>query len=124
MSWTGEHSVFRYWMDTTCNHLDFMISLVRTCSREHKMSGSESNPKADTRHDAFISYSRRDREFARALGDTLENYRPPKDLGVGQRHLDIFRDEEDFTGVEYHTAVSRHLGESGRLILVHCNSDI
>lgn len=82
------------------------------------MSVSESNPKADTRHDAFISYSRRDREFARALGDTLENYRPPKDLGVAQRHLDIFRDEEDFTGVEYHTAVSRHLRESGRLILV------
>jgi hypothetical protein len=78
----------------------------------------ESNSQTDARHDAFISYSRRDRDFARVLGETLRNYRPPKDLGVAQRNLSIFRDEEDFTGVEYHAAVSRHLRESGRLIIV------
>lgn len=52
-------------------------------------------------HDAFISYSRKDREFARQLHKTLTNYSPPKDLPLPQRRLDVFRDEEDFTGAEY-----------------------
>lgn len=69
-------------------------------------------------HDAFISYSRRDKEFARRLGDALRSYKPPRDLNVAQRHLDVFRDEEDFTGVEYHSSVARHLKSSARLLLL------
>ena len=82
----------------------------------------DANPAApDTAaslHDAFISYSRRDKEFARRLGAALRAYAPPKGLGLELRHLDIFRDEEDFTGVEYHQAVHRHLQASRRLVLI------
>jgi WD40 repeat protein len=69
-------------------------------------------------HDAFISYSRRDKDFASRLGAALRAYKPPKGLGLEPRHLDIFRDEEDFTGVEYHEAVHRHLRASSRLVLI------
>jgi WD40 repeat protein len=69
-------------------------------------------------HDAFISYSRRDKEFASRLGAALRAYKPPKGLGLEPRHLDIFRDQEDFTGVEYHEAVRRHLRASSRLVLI------
>lgn len=73
---------------------------------------------APSLHDAFISYSRRDKDFASRLGAGLRAYKPPKGLGLEVRHLDIFRDEEDFTGVEYHEAVRRHLRASNRLILI------
>src|SRR6185436_3049980 len=73
---------------------------------------------AGSLHDAFISYSRRDKEFASRLGAALRAYKPPKGLGLEPRHLDVFRDQEDFTGVEYHEAVRRHLGASSRLVLI------
>ena len=69
-------------------------------------------PRADRHdfpHDAFISYSRRDIDFARVLEKTLEAYSPPKDLGLPQRRLDVFRDEGDITGVDYGKAIERHL---------------
>lgn len=69
-------------------------------------------------HDAFISYSRRDRSFATLLQKTLGGYRPPKDLNVPQHHLRIFRDEEDFTGTDYHQSLDKHLEESGKLIVL------
>jgi WD40 repeat protein len=69
-------------------------------------------------HDVFISYSRKDTPFAAALERALKRYRPPKDLPVPRRRLDVFRDEEDFTGTEYHTAVERHISGSHKLILV------
>lgn len=69
-------------------------------------------------HDAFISYSRIDKEFARKLDKALKNYKPPKDLRVPQRNLNVFRDEEDFTGVEYHESVARHLKDSAKLIVL------
>ena len=69
-------------------------------------------------HDAFISYSRSDRDFAAALEARLERYRPPPDLGRPTRHLEIFRDEQDFTGADYTTAVERHLLASRKLIVV------
>jgi hypothetical protein len=37
-------------------------------------------PRADFRYEAFISYSRKDREFAERLEEELRRYRPPKDL--------------------------------------------
>jgi hypothetical protein len=69
-------------------------------------------------HDAFISYSRKDAEFARRLKKALEDYRPPRGLAVPQRHLDVFRDEADFTGVDYSKSVGRHLAGSQKLLAV------
>src|SRR5262245_37141233 len=74
--------------------------------------------KAAEIHDAFISYSRRDIVFARALERALKAYRPPRDLPVPQRRLDVFRDEEDFTGTDYPDAIRRHLATSRKLIVV------
>jgi WD40 repeat protein len=62
--------------------------------------------KSTYAHDAFVSYSRKDKEFARRLEKALEDYKPPKDLKVPQRNLNIFRDEEGFTGVEYQHSLS------------------
>ena len=69
-------------------------------------------------HDAFISYSRRDRGFAVALQKALANYAPPRDLPLPHRRLDVFRDEEDFTGAEYYQSVERHLTDSTKLIVL------
>lgn len=69
-------------------------------------------------HDAFISYSRRDIDFARVLEKALEAYSPPKDLGLPQQRLDVFRDEGDFTGVDYDKAIERHLTDSRKLLVV------
>jgi TIR domain len=68
--------------------------------------------------DVFISYSRHDADFARKLERTLESYQPPADLPVPQRHLRVFRDEADFTGVEYFQAVDRHVREAAKLLVV------
>ena len=73
-------------------------------------------------HDVFISYSRKDKEFARKLDKSLKDYKPPKDPKVPQRNLDVFRDEEDFTGVEYHHSLEKHLKESAKLIVL-CSPD-
>jgi len=69
-------------------------------------------------NDAFISYSRKDKAFAVAIEKALESYKPPRDLKVPQRHLVVFRDESDFTGVEYHGALAKHLGASAKLIVL------
>ncbi len=69
-------------------------------------------------HDVFISYSRKDRDFARALEQALESYRPPRDLPVPQRSLDVFRDEDDFTGVDYDESIGRHLKDSAHLVVL------
>src|SRR5215472_16652859 len=69
-------------------------------------------------HDAFISYSRKDRAFAVRLHKALGNYVPPRDLPLPRRRLDVFRDEEDFTGAEYYQSVDRHLRDSRKLIVL------
>lgn len=68
--------------------------------------------------DVFISYSRRDIVFARALEKALEDYTPPKDLPVPQRHLVVFRDEEDLTGVEYNRSIRDHLKNSAKMLVI------
>jgi hypothetical protein len=83
--------------------------------------GHATQPPSSARtyaHDAFISYSRKDKEFARKLEKALEDYAPPKDLAVPQRHLDVFRDEADFTGVDYFRSVEKHLHDSSNLIVI------
>ena len=69
-------------------------------------------------HDAFVSYSRRDKKFACSLERALEKYLPPKDLPLPRRHLDIFRDEQDFTGTAYYRSVEKHLNGSRKLIVI------
>lgn len=68
--------------------------------------------------DVFISYSRRNLDFARSLEKRLREFKPPRDLDVPQRYLNVFRDEADITGTDYYQSIERHLGESGKLIVV------
>ena len=59
-----------------------------------------------------------DAPFARALERALEKFKPPRDLELPPRHLDIFRDEKDFTGTDYKNAIRSHLKQSRKLIVV------
>ena len=81
------------------------------------MNPTEAAPH-EFRYDAFISYSRKDREFAGRLERALRSYRPPKDLAVPQRYLRVFRDEDDFTGSEYHDSLDRSLRDAAKLIVI------
>jgi hypothetical protein len=69
-------------------------------------------------YDAFISYSSEDKAFAERLEKVLENYRPPKDLNLPQRHLNIFRYEADMTGTEYYESIREYLSNSAKVIVV------
>ncbi len=84
-------------------------------------SASAADPTRDG-FDAFISYSRKDRDFAAKLEHALERFRPPRQLAVPQRTLRIFRDEGDMTGVEYYQSVESALARSNKLIVV-CSPD-
>ena len=78
-----------------------------------------SDPSSQTfLNDVFISYSRKDREFAARLQEALGKYKPPKGLNLPQRNLVVFRDEEDFTGVEYHASLEKHLKNSREMIVI------
>jgi WD40 repeat protein len=81
-------------------------------------ASSAADPGPSVVYDAFISYSRADTALASRLAKALEAWQPPKDLAVPQRHLKVFRDEEDFTGVEYYGSVERHLTSSGSLVVI------
>jgi hypothetical protein len=70
------------------------------------------------RYSVFISYSRKDIDFARKLEDALESYRPPRHLPVPRRHLKVFRDESDFTGGEYSAALDRNLRDASKLLVI------
>lgn len=69
-------------------------------------------------YDAFISYSRTDVSFARALETVLEHYRPPRELDLPDRTLKVFRDEGDLTGTEYFRAIEGKLAASSSCILL------
>lgn len=73
---------------------------------------------APASHDAFISYSRKDRVFAQRLEKALKGWTPPRELGLPARHLDVFRDESDFTGTDYYAAIEQHLQRSRKLIVL------
>jgi WD40 repeat protein len=81
-----------------------------------------SMPGTDFVHDAFISYSRKDRGLARALKHSLEAYRPPRGLPMERRKLTAFLDETDFTGTAYEESVDAHLRVSRALVVV-CSPD-
>ncbi len=69
-------------------------------------------------YDAFISYNSKDRVFAEKLEKALEAYKPPKDLGVPRRALNIFRYEEDMVGGDYYSAIEKLLNDSAKLIVI------
>jgi tetratricopeptide (TPR) repeat protein len=70
------------------------------------------------KYSVFISYSRKDIDFARKLEDALEAYRPPRHLPVPRRSLRVFRDESDFTGSEYSAALDRNLRDASKLLVI------
>jgi WD40 repeat protein/type II secretory pathway pseudopilin PulG len=74
------------------------------------------SPEAE--FDVFISYSRHDAEFARALTKQLANYVPPKGLGLPTRRLRVFRDESDIRGADYFQSIADFLQRSRKLILI------
>lgn len=69
--------------------------------------------------DVFISYSRKDKEFASRLEKALSAYKPPRDLKEATQHNLIV---EDITGVEYHQSIGKHLKNSKKLIII-CSPD-
>ena len=74
-------------------------------------------PDLDSRtflNDVFISYSRKDREFAALLQEALRKHKPPKGLNLAQRNPVVFRDEEDFTGTDYHASLENTSRSPGK----------
>ena len=83
------------------------------------MSKSErERPVEQFNFDVFISYSRRDIAFARRLHRALDTYTPPRDLRVPQRRLRVFRDESDFRGNEYGSALDSVLTSAAKLLVI------
>src|SRR3989442_8936718 len=69
--------------------------------------------------DIFLSYSRRDRDFAARLEKALESYRFPKSLKTVKRNLNVFRDESDIVASDdYHRTIERQLADSAKLVVV------
>ncbi len=69
-------------------------------------------------YDAFISYSRKNEDFAAKLEQALESYRPPKGLEAPQRRLRVFRDKHDFKVGDYHQNLEHSLLASAKLIII------
>ena len=74
--------------------------------------------KVDAQRHHAAQLTARSKAFAERLESALENFRPPRDLPIPQRALDIFRDEGDFTGIDYFRAIEAHLAQSRKLIVV------
>jgi WD40 repeat protein len=68
--------------------------------------------------DVFISYSRKDADFARKLDSLLRDYTAPADLDPTCKRLRVFRDEQDLTGVEYKWAIEDQLHKSAKLVII------
>ena len=61
-------------------------------------------------YDAFISYSRKDEEFALKLYKELENYKPPAIDGEKLHPIKAFLDKEDLTaGGDYYDRIDKSL---------------
>ncbi|GEM_PF-2573721 len=73
-------------------------------------------------YDAFISYSSKDRNFARLLESRLEKYVPPKSIRTPAKHLNVFRYEGDMAGTDYDLAIEQYIRQSSKLILI-CSPD-
>ncbi len=69
-------------------------------------------------HDVFISCSLQDKAFAKRLQRALASHTPPKGLSLPDRPLDVFRNEDVFTGAEYYQALVQHLEASNKLVVL------
>ena len=67
-------------------------------------------------YDVFISYSRRNGEFAEALYKKLSEYKPPKGLELPQRHLSVFLDKRELYGNDLDASLKRNLLNSAKLL--------
>jgi len=81
--------------------------------------------KNSYKYRAFISYSHKDKVFAKWLQNRIENYALPKHLHVTYPHLpqdltrSIFRDDEELAGAwELSSALQKALKESEKLIVL------
>lgn len=72
--------------------------------------------------DAFLSYSRKNADFATELERALEHYRMPRIKGIPKRSFRVFRDADDLVGNEYYAAIEAALGKSTKLIVL-CSPD-
>ncbi len=69
-------------------------------------------------YEAFISYSRKDIEFASRLEKALENFKPPSSLALPPHYLRIFRDVSDMTGADYDESIQDKIQKSAKLIVI------
>lgn len=73
--------------------------------------------------DVFLSYSRKDKNFAIRLENALESYRFPRSLKSVKRNLNVFRDESDIVASDdYHRTIKQELVGSAKLVVV-CSPD-
>jgi hypothetical protein len=75
-------------------------------------------PRAPDEWDVFISYSRKDHEFASRLHAVLNVYQPPRGLPVPQRRLQVFLDTSDYSGPDYKPTIQQHLKNSSKIIVI------
>ena len=68
--------------------------------------------------DAFISYSRRNKDFVILLAAALNAYRPPKTLSAPARPLRVFLDQHDLGTGDYGPEIETQLARSRMLIVV------
>jgi WD40 repeat protein len=93
-----------------------------TVNAQEVTEGQEARPN-DYQFDVFLSYSRKDEEFARKLEEALENYRLPKDVKtslVSKNRLSVFRDKRDLVPVagDYWKTIEGYLARSANLVVV------
>ncbi|MCI0423808.1 MAG: TIR domain-containing protein, partial [Acidobacteria bacterium] len=69
-------------------------------------------------YDAFISYSRRNGEFAEALYKKLSEYKPPKGLDLPQRRMNVFLDKSELVGNDLDESLKRNLLNSAKLLVL------
>ncbi|MDX2034317.1 MAG: TIR domain-containing protein [Blastocatellia bacterium] len=88
------------------------------------MKSQEARKKtASHSFDVFLSYSRKDKEFAIRLEEALESYRMPKSLKNLAPQLNVFRDEADITAADdYYRAIDQHISDSSKLVVI-CSPD-
>jgi WD40 repeat protein len=78
---------------------------------------------ANHKFDVFLSYSRKDEEFAKRLEEALENYALPKDVqarSILKKRLNVFRDKKDLvpTRADYYQAIEEYLKQSRYLVVI------
>jgi hypothetical protein len=73
--------------------------------------------------DVFLSYSRKDRDFAAKLKNALESYKLPESLKADRRTLNVFRDEAGIEAAgDYYSTIAQHLEGSTKLVVI-CSPD-